>query len=68
VRTLAGGRVVLALEGGYNLGAISEAAAACTAVLLGDARPPIDPGPPNAVAERVLGEVLETHRPFWPGV
>jgi histone deacetylase 6 len=68
VCSLAGGRVVLALEGGYNLGAISAAAAACTAVLLGDTAPPVDPRPPNAVAERVLSEIIEQHRPFWPGL
>ncbi|HEY6065709.1 MAG TPA: histone deacetylase [Thermoanaerobaculia bacterium] len=68
VRSLAGGRVVLALEGGYNLDAISAAAAACTSVLLGDGPLPIDPGPPNAAAERVLSEVIETHRPFWKGL
>jgi acetoin utilization deacetylase AcuC-like enzyme len=62
------GRVVLALEGGYDLDAISRAAAACTRVLLGEAPPPLDPGPPTAVAERVLREVVETHRPFWPGL
>ncbi|HEV8610033.1 MAG TPA: histone deacetylase [Thermoanaerobaculia bacterium] len=65
VCSLAGGRVVLALEGGYDLDAISAAAATCTSVLLGDTAPQIDPGPPNAVAERVLSEVIETHRPFW---
>jgi histone deacetylase 6 len=65
---IAGGRVVLALEGGYDLEAISSAAAACTSVLLGDAPLPIDPGPPNMVAERVLCQVLETQRPFWPAL
>ena len=68
VCSLAGGRVVLALEGGYDLEAISAAAAACTSVLLGDAPPPIDPGPPNAVCERVLREVVEAQRPFWPEI
>ena len=38
---LAGGRVVLALEGGYNLVAIAESYAASVATLLGDAPPPI---------------------------
>ena len=65
---LAGGRVVLALEGGYDLDAIAAAAAACTRVLLGETPPPLDPGPPNVVAERVLREVVEAHRPFWPGI
>lgn len=38
---LAGGRVVLALEGGYNLLALSESVAACVSVLLGDNCPPL---------------------------
>merc|ERR1711949_5934 len=36
---LAGGRVVVALEGGYNLGSISECAPACARALLGDPLP-----------------------------
>lgn len=69
VCSLAGGKVVLALEGGYNPDAISAAAAACTSVLLGDAPPTPNPGSrPNAAAEHVLREVIETQRPFWPGI
>jgi histone deacetylase 6 len=68
VSSLAGGRVVLALEGGYDLEAISAAAAACTGVLLGDAPPEAEAGRPNALAERVLRQVVETQRTFWPGL
>jgi histone deacetylase 6 len=68
LRSLAEGRVVLALEGGYDLDSISAAAAACTAVLLGDPPDTPDPGRPNAAAEHVLREVVEAHRPFWPGI
>jgi len=68
VCSLARGRAVLALEGGYNLEAISAAAAACTAVLLSDPLARLDPGPPNTAAERVLRQVLETQRPFWPAL
>jgi acetoin utilization deacetylase AcuC-like enzyme len=63
---LAGGKVVLALEGGYNLEAIAAAAAAVTHVLLGEKRVEHDPGPPNLVANRIIREALDTHRPFWP--
>ena len=63
---LAGGKVVLALEGGYNLEAIAAAAAAVTRVLLGEKPSEPDPGPPNRVADRVIREVLDVHRPFWP--
>jgi histone deacetylase 6 len=65
---LAGGKVVLALEGGYNLDAIAAAAAAVTRVLLGEKLAAHDPGPPNAVANRVIREALDTHRPFWPNL
>jgi acetoin utilization deacetylase AcuC-like enzyme len=63
---LAGWKVVLALEGGYNLDAIAAAAAAVTRVLLGEKRAAHDPGPPNTVANRVIRETLDAHRPFWP--
>ena len=38
---LAGGRVVVALEGGYNLVSIAESATACAKALLGDPLPPV---------------------------
>ena len=58
----------LAGEGKQKLEAISAAAAACAGVLPGDPLVPLDAGPPNAVAERVLRQVLETQRPFWPAL
>jgi histone deacetylase 6 len=68
VASLAQGRVVLALEGGYNLVAIAAAAAACTRVLLGEHLAEPDAGPPDAVAERVIRQTLDAHRPYWPGL
>ena len=68
VASLAQGRVVLALEGGYNLDAIAAAAAACTRVLLGEHLAEPDAGPPDAVAERVIRQTLDAHRPYWPGL
>uniref|UniRef100_A0AAQ5ZG93 Protein deacetylase HDAC6 n=1 Tax=Amphiprion ocellaris TaxID=80972 RepID=A0AAQ5ZG93_AMPOC len=41
--SLAEGRLVLALEGGYNLQATAEGAAACVVALLGGACPPLNP-------------------------
>ena len=49
---LAGGRVALVLEGGYNVPAIARSLAACTRVLLGD---PPQPLPLQATA-RLLPE------------
>jgi len=65
---LAGGKVVLALEGGYNLDAISASAAASLRVLLGEAPPRADFGEPSALAARILAEVARIQAPFWPGV
>jgi len=68
LKRLAGGRLVLALEGGYDLEAISAAAAACLRTLLGDPLPPEPAARPSAAASRVLDAVAEAARPFWPGL
>jgi histone deacetylase 6 len=68
LRSIAGGRVVLALEGGYDLDAISRAAAASTRVLLGEAAPGGEPRHPAPEAGRVLDAVRAGLRPFWPGL
>ncbi|MEX0879115.1 MAG: histone deacetylase [Thermoanaerobaculia bacterium] len=63
---LSEGRVVLALEGGYNLDAISRSAAACLRVLLGEPAPPVGSRPPSPDAARFLDAVSAAQRPFWP--
>jgi histone deacetylase 6 len=68
LRSLAGGRCLLALEGGYNLEAISLSAAASLRVLLGEEPPVLDFGPPSAEADAVISFVLAAQRPFWPGL
>lgn len=60
--TLAGGRLVLALEGGYDLEAIAGSAAACLRVLLGEAPPARETGAPCAAASAILGAVLSAAR------
>ncbi|CAM9909469.1 unnamed protein product [Lampetra fluviatilis] len=63
---LANGRVLLFLEGGYNLTTIAECMAMCTRTLLGDPTLALGPlEPPQAGAERVLTSVLHTHSPLW---
>jgi acetoin utilization deacetylase AcuC-like enzyme len=64
---LAGGRVVLALEGGYNLDAISASAAACLRVLLGERPPREGFGTPSPLAAQILTEVARVQAPYWPG-
>jgi histone deacetylase 6 len=69
LRTLAGGRLVLALEGGYNLDAIAASAAACLRVLLAETTASQDTRPRQQIApeaERALDRVRRAQAPFWP--
>jgi histone deacetylase 6 len=68
LQSLAGGRLVLALEGGYNLQAISASAEACLRILLGEALPEHPVGPLSPRARRIIAQVIATQRPFWPGI
>ena len=68
LRSLAGGKVVLALEGGYNLDAISRSAAACVRVLLGEEPPGDGSEEASPQAERILEQVLAAQRPYWKGI
>ncbi|KAF5888719.1 histone deacetylase 7, partial [Clarias magur] len=68
---LAGGRVVLALEGGHDLTAICDASESCVSALLGLE----DPLPeevlnqkPNANAVQSLQKVLHIQSEYWPCV
>jgi histone deacetylase 6 len=62
---LAGGRLVLALEGGYDLDAIARSAETCLRVLLGEPAPVPAPRNPSAAATPALEAVLRAQRPFW---
>ncbi|XP_041856752.1 histone deacetylase 4 isoform X3 [Melanotaenia boesemani] len=66
---LAGGRLVLALEGGHDLTAICDASEACISALLGNE---LDPIPdevlqqrPNINAVRSMEKVVETQSKYW---
>ncbi len=65
LQSLASGKVVLALEGGYALDAIAASAAACLQVLLGDAGEEPDEGAPSPAARQIIAEAREAQRPFW---
>ncbi|XP_006888224.1 PREDICTED: histone deacetylase 7 isoform X2 [Elephantulus edwardii] len=67
--SLAGGAVVLALEGGHDLTAICDASEACVAALLGNK---VDPHSeegwkqkPNINAIRSLEAVIRVHSKYW---
>ncbi|CAJ1085668.1 histone deacetylase 6 isoform X1 [Xyrichtys novacula] len=65
--SLAGGRVLVILEGGYNLTSISDSMAMCTSVLLGDPPPSlVSPlSPPHHSAVATINEVIRHHAPYW---
>nr|XP_023682593.1 histone deacetylase 7-like isoform X2 [Paramormyrops kingsleyae] len=69
---LAGGRVVLALEGGYDLTAICDASEACVSALLGIEMEPLPEETlqqkPSVNAVRSLQRVLLVHGEYWPSV
>ncbi|XP_062051119.1 histone deacetylase 7 isoform X6 [Lepus europaeus] len=67
--SLAGGAVVLALEGGHDLTAICDASEACVAALLGNKVDPLaEEGwtqKPNLNAIRSLEAVIRVHSKYW---
>lgn len=67
--TLAGGRVVLALEGGHDLTAICDASEACVTALLGLELEPLDASllqqKPNVNAVATLEKVIEIQSTHW---
>ncbi|XP_014833025.1 PREDICTED: histone deacetylase 6 [Poecilia mexicana] len=65
--SLAGGRVLIILEGGYNLTSISDSMAMCTSVLLGDAPPSLATPfpPPHHCAVATIRKVIRQHAPYW---
>ncbi|KAM4796344.1 histone deacetylase 7 [Rhinophrynus dorsalis] len=70
--SLAGGRVVLALEGGHDLKSICDASESCVSALLGNE---LDPLPeetlrqrPNPNAVRSLETVIQVQSKYWKSV
>jgi acetoin utilization deacetylase AcuC-like enzyme len=56
----AGGKLILALEGGYDLDALRSSAAACLAVLAG-AEPPAIIGEPSPVTATLIAQFVALH-------
>ncbi|MCX4239282.1 histone deacetylase family protein [Paraliomyxa miuraensis] len=61
----AGGRLVLVLEGGYDLEGLAGSARACVEILAGAAAPG-GPDTPSPVGDRGLRQAVEHHRRYWP--
>ncbi|OQV20372.1 Histone deacetylase 4 [Hypsibius exemplaris] len=68
--TLAGGKVALVLEGGYDLASICDSAEECVRALLGDPSPQISEetllSKPNFNCVQSLEEVVRIQMKFWP--
>jgi len=63
--SLAGGKLVLALEGGYDLPAISNSAVECIRVLLGDDPPAIGPLACQDAAADAVEASVRALSPYW---
>ncbi|KAJ7369596.1 polyubiquitinated misfolded protein transport [Desmophyllum pertusum] len=63
---LANGRVVIVLEGGYNLSSVEESMCACTSSLLGDPCPRLDGSmtPCDSCFETIVN-VIGEHSKYW---
>lgn len=68
---LANGKIILALEGGYNINSIAYAMTMCTKALLGDPLPPLcasGNASPCSSAVASIKNVLKVHRKYWPNL
>lgn len=65
--SLANGKIVLCLEGGYNVNSISHAMAMCTKALLGDPLPMLNTAgkAPNASCLETIHNVCSAHSKYW---
>ncbi|XP_053996185.1 histone deacetylase 6 isoform X2 [Hylaeus anthracinus] len=67
--SLANGRVILSLEGGYNINSISNAMAICTKTLLGDPLPMLESDQiPCSSAINSINNVIKTQKQYWPNL
>ncbi|KAI8925081.1 hypothetical protein BC831DRAFT_281757 [Entophlyctis helioformis] len=65
LKSLANGRVVLVLEGGYHIPVVKACVTACTSVLLGMPPNAIELGRPQFYALRTIRDVKEAHSKYW---
>ncbi|KAF9950432.1 Histone deacetylase hda1 [Mortierella alpina] len=65
LKSLAGGKIILALEGGYNLDSIAVSGLACAKALLNDPIEPLERISPNALCVQTIHEVIEVQSRYW---
>lgn len=66
LKPLAKGRMILALEGGYNCNTLAYSIVSCVKTLLGDPVPQLNEFQaiiPKAIES--IDTVFETHKPYW---
>lgn len=65
--SLANGKIILCLEGGYNVNSISHAMAMCTKALLGDPLPMLNTAGkmPSASCIQTIENVCSVHAKYW---
>ena len=64
--SLANGRLILALEGGYNITSVGYSMTMCIKALLGDPLPSLKPNlVPCPSAVQTIKEVIDIHKEFW---
>lgn len=67
--SLANGKLVVALEGGYNLDALANSAHSVTEVLLGEIPPPFDANiAPSGKANAVFEDVEKVQSRYWKSI
>ncbi|KAN0091071.1 hypothetical protein V8E55_004637 [Tylopilus felleus] len=66
--SLAGGKLVVALEGGYNLDSISSSALAVARVLLGDAPPELPPMMASEAGTETVWQVALEQSKYWRSI
>ncbi|WWC68627.1 uncharacterized protein I206_102558 [Kwoniella pini CBS 10737] len=65
---LAGGKLVVALEGGYNLKAISDSALAVAQVLLGETPAELEAHQASEVATEVIYQCAKVQSKYWKSI
>lgn len=63
--TLSDSKIILALEGGYNLTSISESMASCVSILLGENCPSMSPMIAHVKAYNSIRNVISVMKTYW---
>lgn len=67
LKPLAGGRLVIVTEGGYNPNTVAYSLSMCTKALLGDPLPTVSYRYRiKMAAQRTIDEVINIHKKYWP--